>query len=240
MPSAEKESQGKAWWVQLQRQRAVEAGCLFYTRRPATNTSSPSVPQPATQTPNAKTHGQARPATVGSCNPSLEGAQGRYVSIDAGGIFQNASFAMRPGTSPKLPARRALANRQATRSQLSSTATSCIKPASRGNDWSPVHSRPATRSAAGSVDLVHSLAAAKGKLSPDTSMALPADTKPILTLAAGVTAATVQSNVGAASRPPRSKHRQHRTPQSSLTSNQSSSSKVPCCCILSASLQMLA
>ena len=135
----EVESQGKAWWVQLQHQRAVDAGCRFCTHRPATSGFITSKQQQTTfRDHKQREHG--RPSTVGSFERSARESTGALATL----AHQHPFCIMRPCTSPKLPARRALLRRQASRPQLSSTAVSHTLPASRGNDWSPVHSRPTT------------------------------------------------------------------------------------------------
>ena len=146
------ETHGKAWWVQLQHQRAVSAGCSFYTHRPNTSYASLSTSRKA----EAGSSNQIRPATVGTCHATPADAAnstslGAFSGGSSGGARWHAAGAIRPGTSPKLPARIALRSTQASGALLPSAAMSRTIPPSRGNDWSPVHSRPATRNAADST-----------------------------------------------------------------------------------------
>ena len=134
------DSEGKAWWLQLQHQKAVDAGCHFYTHRPATSGSIASKQQQPSDTQGCK-HG--RPSTVGTFQRSARDSNAALATL----ANQHVFCVMRPCTSPKLPARRALLSRQASRALLSSSAVSHTLPASRGNDWSPLHSRPTTRGA---------------------------------------------------------------------------------------------
>ena len=131
MPRTQPEPQGKAWWVQLQHDRAVTAGCQFYTYRPATSGSGNSLPQQARNF-------ALRPSTVDT-SPTTNAARD---------VRLQSPCTMRPETSPKLPARKSLGSRQGSGVAALSTAGSRPVPSSRGNDWSPVHSRPVTRSTA--------------------------------------------------------------------------------------------
>lgn len=183
--------QGKAWWVQLQHRRAVDAGYPSYGHRPAT--SSPFLSkQQAASLNHTEGSDRRRPLTVGSTKRPPEDT----IHAFATPAHQLGSCLMRPCTSPKLPARRALGSRQASRPQMSSTAVSHLLPVSRGNDWSPVQSRPATRSAISNMRAVKQPAAVR--------------TNPLvglgLTFAAGRDAAKVSASQHAQPRIP--KHRQ--------------------------------
>lgn len=131
------QAEGKAWWTQLQYDRAVKAGCQFYIRRPATTEGRcERQPEPEHQSVPGPT---SRPSTV----PAPVGVTTRYASQQSG-CRPTCVMSMWP-SSAKLPARKAL-TRQLTNEQIYSTSgSSCCMPASRGNDWSPVHSRPVTR-----------------------------------------------------------------------------------------------
>ena len=197
--------QGKAWWVQLQHQRAVDAGCHFYSYRPAT--SSPVLSkQPATSLNYTQGSDTRRPMTSVSVRRSPEDTHGAFVAP----ATTHGPCLMRPCTSPKLPARRALGSRQASRSQMSSTAVSHQLPASRGNDWSPVHSRPATRSAISNMHKVKH--PAEAQIQPPGS--------PGLTVAADSNAAEVLAMQPA--QPAIPKHRQLRPNRSCCLSNKQS------------------
>ena len=105
---------------------------------------------------------------------------------------------MRPSTSAKLPARKALGSRQGDRSCPISTAVSCPVPMSRGNDWSPVHSRPVTSS--------NNLVARR--------IAYPADASTLATKAEAI-GLTVMPASKLASRPPLAPSKKQRTCRSS-------------------------
>ena len=196
---AEMESQGKAWWVQLQHQRAVNAGCHFYTHRPATSGSILSKQQQASCFNQTR-----RPSTVGSSERSSRDTSDSLAAL----THQHTFCVMRPGTSPKLPARRALVSRQTSRSHQSSTAASNMLPASRGNDWSPVHSRPATRGVVSNMHGVQHLAVAQISLTTCCPLALTDHIDAASALVASKHAP-----------PPILKHRKQRLNRSSSISN---------------------
>ena len=138
MSSTAQAPQGKAWWVQLQHDRAVSAGCQFYTYRPATSGHSAYLQQdPSFGEQTAK----LRPSTSNAYTSTFS------TSTAASSMCSPHNLCvMRPSTSAKLPARKALGSRQGDRSCPISTAVSRPVLMSRGNDWSPVHSRPVTSS----------------------------------------------------------------------------------------------
>ena len=201
----ETEPEGKAWWVQLQHKRAVDAGCHFYTHRPATSGSYKQ--QLATCRTYTQGCGHGRSSTVGSCQRSARDSMGALATL----ADQHVCCVMRPCTSPKLPARRALLSRQASRPQLSSTAVSHTLPASRGNDWSPVHSRPTTRGAVSNMYEVKQLDAAPTQLKKNAGC--------LLAPVAG--AASVQQ-ASKHAQPPTLKHSQQRPKTISFSLNQQS------------------
>ena len=134
--------EGKAWWVQLQHDRAVSAGCQFYTYRTVTGNHSPDSKQ---DSGFDEQQTKLRPSTTGPCSSTFSAAA-------ADSLSPNGNFCMmRPSTSAHLPARRSVGSRQGSGTFPLSTAVSRPVPLSRGNDWSPVHSRPVTRSHACSV-----------------------------------------------------------------------------------------
>lgn len=161
-------SEGKAWWVQTQRQRAMDAGCEFYVHRPATSHAPVSKQRQATFRGYKQGSENGRPSTVGGIQGSARENTGAQATL----TDQHASCIMRPYTSPKLPARRALLSTQASRAQLSSAAVSHVLPASRGNDWSPVHSRPTTRGAVSNMYEVKHSGAAHVKLTTESGRVL--------------------------------------------------------------------
>ena len=112
---------------------------------------------------------------------------------------------MRPSTSAKLPARKALGSRQGDRSCPISTAVSCPVPMSRGNDWSPLHSRPVTSS--------NNLVARR--------IAYPADASTLATEAEAI-GLTVMPASKLASRPPLAPSKKQRTCSSGLLHRPSS------------------
>lgn len=132
--------EGKAWWTQLQYDRAIEAGCQFCIQRPATTDGRNKLRQ---LDAHAVAYATARPCTVSAShttnamhNKALEGSQQFGCKLPC---------IMRKPSSAKLPARKAV-SRHLNNEHVSSTlGSSCRVPASRGNDWSPVHSRPGTR-----------------------------------------------------------------------------------------------
>ncbi len=138
MSSTAQGPKGKAWWVQLQHDRAVSAGCQFYTYRPATSGHSaylqqdPSFNEQAAKLRPCTSDGYTSTFSTRAAASSMCGPHNLCV--------------MRPSTSAKLPARKALGSRQGDRTCPISTAVSRPVPMSRGNDWSPVHSRPVTSS----------------------------------------------------------------------------------------------
>lgn len=164
----ETESQGKAWWVHLQHQRAVDAGCHFYSQRPATSGSIASKQLQATCRTYTQGCKHGRPSTVESFERSARNRTGALATL----ADQHFSCVMRPCTSPKLPARRAVLSWRANRPQLSSAAVAHMMPAYRGNDWSPVHSRPTTRGAVSNMHEVKHQRAASTKLTRGTSRVL--------------------------------------------------------------------
>ena len=138
MSSTAQAPKGKAWWVQLQHDRAVSAGCQFYTYRPATSSHSANLQQDPSFNEQ-----------VAKLRPSTSDAYSNIFSTTAAASSMcspHSLCVMRPSTSAKLPARKALGSRQGDRSCPISTAVSRPVPMSRGNDWSPVHSRPVTSS----------------------------------------------------------------------------------------------
>jgi len=136
MSSTAQAPKGKAWWVQLQHDRAVSVGCQFYTYRPATSGHSAYLQQnPSFDEQAAK----LRPSTSDAYTSTNRTAASSMCS-------PHNLCVMRPSTSAKLPARKALGSRQGDRTCPISTAVSRPVPMSRGNDWSPVHSRPVTSS----------------------------------------------------------------------------------------------
>ena len=207
----ETESQGKAWWVQLQHQRAVDAGCHFYNHRPATSGSMASKHLQATCRSDTQGCKLGRPSTVGSFERSARNSTGVRATL----ADQHFSCMMRPCISPKLPARRAVLSRQASRPRLSSTAVSHVPPASRGNDWSPVHSRPTTRGAVSNMYEVKHQGIASTKLTRGAGHVL-ADV---------LDTASVQQ---ASKHAPILKHSQHRPHRTSSNSNQPSQTVCQC------------
>lgn len=164
-------SEGKAWWGQMQRQRAMDAGCQFYVHRPGTSHAIISKQQHATFCGHKQGCENGRPSTVGGFQRSARDNTGAQATL----TDQHASCIMQPCTPPKLPARRALVSTQTSRAQLSSAAVSHLLPASRGNDWSPVHSRPTTRGAVSNMYEVKHPGAAHVKLTIECGQALVDD-----------------------------------------------------------------
>lgn len=125
MSSTAQAPKGKAWWVQLQHDRAVSVGCQFYTYRPATSGHSAYLQQnPSFDEQAAK----LRPSTSDAYTSTNRTAASSMCS-------PHNLCVMRPSTSAKLPARKALGSRQGDRTCPISTAVS-----------RPVPSRPATSS----------------------------------------------------------------------------------------------
>lgn len=150
----------------MQRQRAMDAGCQFYVHRPATSHAPITRQRHATFCGHTQECENGCPSTVGGFQRSARdntGAQAIFTD-------QHASCIMRPCTSPKLPARRALLSTQTSRAQLSSAAVSHVMLASRGNDWSPVHSRPTTRGAVSNMYEVQPPGAAHVKLTTESGL----------------------------------------------------------------------
>lgn len=196
MSSTAQAPKGKAWWVQLQHDRAVSAGCQFYTYRPATSGHSAYLQQdPGFDEQAAK----LRPFTSDASMFSTRTTSSSMCS-------PHNLCLMRPSTSAKLPARKALGSRQGDRTCPISTAVSRPVPMSRGNDWSPVHSRPVTSS----NDLVA------------RRTAPPADTSTLAT-GAEATTLTVMPAGKLTSRPPLAPNKKQGTCRSSGLLHQPSS-----------------
>ncbi len=127
MSSTAQAPKGKAWWVQLQHDRAVSAGCQFYTYRPATSGHSAYLQQnPSFDEQAAK----LRPSTSDAYTSTFSNRTAASTMCSPHNLC-----VMRPSTSAKLPARKALGSRQGDRTCPISTAVS-----------RPVPSRPATSS----------------------------------------------------------------------------------------------
>lgn len=93
MSSTAQAPKGKAWWVQLQHDRAVSVGCQFYTYRPATSGHSAYLQQnPSFDEQAAK----LRPSTSDAYTSTNRTAASSMCS-------PHNLCVMRPSTSAKLP-----------------------------------------------------------------------------------------------------------------------------------------
>lgn len=122
-------AEGRAWWNQLRYDKAVEAGCGCYVHRPATSDGS--------HRSQVLDHGapeNSRPAGV-PASATIDDLQ----NIQS----KNKMPQLRRSTA-KLPARKAVVHVKGEQ-VVTTLATTCHLPPSRGNDWSPIHSRPHTR-----------------------------------------------------------------------------------------------
>ena len=146
--------EGKAWWVQLQHDRAVTAGCQLYTHRPATCGPNISLQQnPGLSEQDAR----LRPSTVAAISRPLEHTSSTFsCGCAASNTALHSPCVRHDGTSAKLPARKALGSRQGNGIATFSSAVSRPMPMSRGNDWSPLPSRPGTRDTAHAIRMLRS------------------------------------------------------------------------------------
>ena len=202
MYSAQQDPEGKAWWVQLQHERAVTAGCQFYTFRPATSSTSTCLQHQefTLAGQHSKTSTMARPSTVDNCRPLAYTSSTFSAGEKAAAGPVPSPFVMRPATSPKLPARKALGSRQGGAIHPWLTAVSRPVPISRGNDWSPLHSRPATR------DTAHALT----DLKPSAEMCCILTPSAAENVTAGVAGEHVKPATKHAAKPPLPHSKQQR------------------------------
>lgn len=182
MTEDQHELEGKAWWVQLHRSKSTtpanKARCKSERASDADSVLRPShsgrTGRPAAQ----------RPATTGTAfRPLHLLAQSAADASPFNASSVCGPSLMRPSTFPKLPARRALSSRQGSFALAGSAAASRALPLSRGNDWSPVHSRPATREA--------QHAARAAKLTVETAVS---DTQAGLSLSSAAGGASLPGN----------------------------------------------
>lgn len=140
MPPEDLQLEGKAWWTQLQHDRAIEAGCHFYVHRPATTEGQTR--QKFLEDPARRAAG--RPSTVPLAVNARKHSRAAHTNGSHQASNKPCETKMRPSTS-HLPARNRLSGQLSLQAISSTLGSSRWEPASRGNDWSPVHSRPVTR-----------------------------------------------------------------------------------------------